>query len=58
MCLKVPESVLRCQEGKCFIVNGDTHICVFLDKRNKKKPIGQYMSIILFQNLSKFCDKI
>lgn len=57
MCLKVPESILRCQEGKCFIVYKDPYLCV-LDKRNKKKTNWSVHVLILVQNLSNFCDKI
>lgn len=38
MCLKVAESILRCQEGKVLIVYKDTHIKI---REIKKKKIGQ-----------------
>lgn len=61
MCLKVAESVLRCQEGKFLIVYKDTHIKI----RGKKKKnwsvkvyihvlkLDQNFCYILWQNLGE-----
>lgn len=37
MCLKVAESILRCQEGKFLIVYKDTHIKIREMKKKRKK---------------------
>lgn len=59
MCLKVAESILRCQEGKFLTVYKDTHIKI----REKKKELvskgihvlklDQNFCYILWQNLGE-----
>lgn len=52
MCLKVAESVLRCQEGKFLIVYKDTHIKI-RGKKKKNWSVKVYIHVLkLDQN---FC---
>lgn len=60
MCLKVAESILRCQEGKFLIVYKDTHIKIREIKKNKLVSKGihvlkldQNFCYILWQNLGE-----
>lgn len=60
MCLKVAESILRCQEGKFLIVYKDTHIKIREIKKKKLVSkgihvlkLGQNFCYILWQNLGE-----
>lgn len=61
MCLKVAESILRCQEGKFLIVYKDTHIKIREIKKKKELvskgihvlKLDQKFCYILWQNLGE-----
>lgn len=62
MCLKVAESILRCQEGKFLTVYKDTHIKIREKTKRKKELVSKGIHVlkldqnfcyILWQNLGE-----